>query len=185
VTHEVLGGPTEPGATGAGSAVSEWRGHTSPAAFAALIARHDVHLRSLAYRLLGSREEMQDAMQDAYLAAFRGLDGFRGEAAPATWLYRIVYTTSLRHLKRRRQAPIMLSDDAVSTPDPADAVAARHELACALKRLPVEQRVAVLLVDGQGFSYKAAGEVLGVPAGTVASRLSHGRAELRASLGPR
>lgn len=155
----------------------------SPQAFAELIARYDARLRALAYRLLQDREAMQDAMQDAYLAAFRGLPAFRGEAAVETWLYRIVYTTCLRHLSRRRDPPVVLHDETLSAPDPAEGVALRQDITTALAHLPLEQRVVVLLVDGQGFSYKAAGELLGVPPGTVASRLSHGRAELREALG--
>ena len=66
--------------------------------------------------------------------------------------------------------------------EPGRLVAERAELARALDALPPDQRVAVLLVDTEGFDYAAAGEVLGVPAGTVASRLSRARAALRAAL---
>ncbi len=154
-----------------------------PQVFAGLIAQHDAQLRALAYRMLQDREAMQDAMQDAYLAAYRGLPAFRKEAAVETWLYRIVYTTCLRHLSRRRNAPMAFHDEDLSTPDPADIVALRQDIATAMAHLPLEQRVVVLLVDGHGFSYKAVSEMLGVPSGTVASRLSHGRTELRVALG--
>ena len=61
-------------------------------------------------------------------------------------------------------------------------MATRRELATALERLPAEERAAVLLVDAQGFAYREAGEVLGVPEGTIASRLNRARAFLRAAL---
>lgn len=156
----------------------------SPQAFAELIGRYDRRLRSLAFRLMEDREAMQDVMQDAYLAAFRGLPAFRGESAPETWLFRIVYTTCLRHLARRGDDLTMVDDERMSSAsDPADSVALRQDVAAALAGLPREQRLAVLLVDGDGFSYREAGQVLDVPPGTIASRLSHGRAAMRLVLG--
>ena len=158
----------------------------SPQAFAELIGRYDRRLRSLAFRLMEDREAMQDVMQDAYLAAFRGLPAFRGESALQTWLFRIVYTTCLRHLARRRDDLTMVDYERMSSSsasDPADAVALRQDVVAALAGLPREQRAAVLLIDGEGFSYREAGQVLDVPPGTIASRLSHGRAALRLVLG--
>jgi RNA polymerase sigma-70 factor (ECF subfamily) len=127
---------------------------------------------------------MQDAMQDAYLAAYKGLAAFRGDCSLETWLHRITYTTCLRHLAHRPAGlvPMETVDHEFVAPDHADSVAARHELAAALAALPLDQRVAVLLVDRHGLSYRAAAEVLGVPPGTVASRLSYGRAALRSAL---
>jgi len=178
----VEGSATESGELGDAPVEAARRG--SPRAFADLISRYDVRLRGLAYRLLQDQEAMQDAMQDAYVAAFRGLPAFRGDAAVETWLYRIVYTTCLRHISRRRDPHVVYgAETAASAADPADGVALRQDIATALSHLPVDQRAAVLLVDGQGFSYKEAGEVFGVPSGTVASRLSCGRASLRAMLG--
>jgi RNA polymerase sigma-70 factor (ECF subfamily) len=127
---------------------------------------------------------MQDAMQDAYLAAYKGLAAFRGDCSLETWLHRITYTTCLRPLGRRPTGTVQIEavEQECTTPDHADQVVARRDLAAALGALPLEQRVAVLLVDRHGFSYRAAADVLGVPPGTVASRLSHGRAALRAAL---
>ena len=75
-------------------------------AFAAVIRHYDPGLRALAYRLLGHRDQMDDALQEAYVKAFRGLPRFRGHARLGTWLYRIVYNACLDELKRpsRRRA---------------------------------------------------------------------------------
>ena len=158
------------------------------AAFTAMVEDHDRGLRSLAYRLLGAdRERMDDVLQEAYVKAYRSLSSFRGDASPHTWLYRIVYNACLDDLRRRARRVVPLALDAVadrpvSGPDPGDRVALRRRLAGALSELPVDQRAAVLLVDVEGFDYAAAGDVLGVPPGTVGSRLSRARAALRLAL---
>jgi RNA polymerase sigma-70 factor, ECF subfamily len=151
--------------------------------FAALVAEHDRDLRRLAFRVLGGRPAMDDALQDAYVNAFRALPRFRGASSPRTWLYRIVYNACVDHLRRERTQS-QLAETATGAPDPGDAVAGRAALASALAALPVDQRVAVLLVDVQGFAYPEAATVLDVPVGTIASRLSRGRQTLRAALAP-
>jgi len=154
-------------------------------AFTALIRHHDAGLRALAYRLLGDRDRMDDALQEAYVKAYRALPGFRGNARLGTWLYRIVYNAALDELERSRrvvQVPVEELADEVGSGDVAEAVAQRGDLAAALAELAPEDRATVLLVDAQGFDYRDAGEVLGVPEGTVASRLNRARAALRSVL---
>ncbi len=156
-------------------------------AFAVLIRHYDPGLRALAYRLLGDRDRMDDALQDAYVHAFRALPGFRGDAAPGTWLYRIAYNACLDELRRTRQ--VVPLDSVRERPDPrpgaADRFPMQRALGDALADLAPEDRAAVLLVDAQGFDYRSAGEVLDVPEGTVASRLSRARAILRRALDDR
>jgi len=153
-------------------------------AFGALVRRHDDALRALAFRLLGNRAQMDDALQEAYVSAFRALPGFRGDAAFGTWLYRIVYNACLDELRRTRD--VVPLDTVRERPDPQPAVgervATRRALADALAALEPADRAAVLLVDAQGFDYRSAGEVLGVPEGTVASRLNRARSRLRTGL---
>jgi RNA polymerase sigma-70 factor (ECF subfamily) len=152
-------------------------------AFAAVIRNYDPGLRTLAYRLLGDRDRMDDALQEAYLKAFRALPRFRGHSKLGTWLYRIAYNACLDELKRSQRV-VQLPLEEIAEPagpwsDPGEAMAQRHDLAQALAALPPDERAAVLLVDAQGFDYKEAASVLGVPTGTVASRLSRARAALR------
>lgn len=157
-------------------------------AFEVLVRSHDDRMRALAFGMLGSRAAMDDALQDAYVKAFRALPSFRGESRFSTWLHRIVATTCVDHLRRRqRRREDVLTDE----PEPigghigdpsGDTVARRLDLRRALDRLDADQRAALLLVDGEGLSYEEAGTVLGIPAGTVSSRLSRARAELRRAL---
>jgi RNA polymerase sigma-70 factor (ECF subfamily) len=148
----------------------------------AVIAAHDRSLRALAYRLLGDRDAMDDVLQDAYGKAVRGMSRFRGESAASTWLYRIVYNACLDELRRRRPEEPLTGD--VVAADVLGAVVERDELTGALALLPVEERAAVLLVDADGFDYATAARILGVPAGTVASRLNRARTSLRRVLRP-
>jgi RNA polymerase sigma-70 factor (ECF subfamily) len=155
-----------------------------PRAFGEIVATYDTRLRSLVYRLVGADGSLQDVMQDIYLALFRGFPGFRGDSSVATWVYRVAYTTCLRHLKARaRQFPVPGDPEASgTTPDHAATIALRQDLAAALAQLPPEQRAVVLLVDRDGFDYGSAAQVLDVPAGTIGSRLSTARAHLRRTL---
>jgi RNA polymerase sigma-70 factor (ECF subfamily) len=186
---------------------------TGTAEFLELVRRHDKELRMLAYRLLGDRIAMDDAMQDAYLKAFRGFSGFRGEAQASTWLYRIVYNACLDRLRserRRREVPLDRVDPGADllpgsqldlhpvpqpgrrsnrqsgelvTVDQADSVVQRVDLAAALAALPHDERAVVLLIDAAGLTYEEAAEVLGVRPGTIGSRLHHARSVLGATLG--
>jgi RNA polymerase sigma-70 factor (ECF subfamily) len=161
--------------------------HGDGVAFTALVRHYDEGLRALAYRLLGDRSRMDDALQEAYISAYRALPGFRGDASLRTWLYRIVYNACLDELRRSRS---VVAIDSVRTlpgrgADPAESLSVRESLAAALGALPPEDRAAVLLVDGAGFDYRGAAEVLGIPEGTVGSRLNRARADLRNALADR
>jgi RNA polymerase sigma-70 factor (ECF subfamily) len=154
-----------------------------PAAFVAAVREHDRMLRALVYRLTGSRDAMDDVLQDVYVKAYRGWGSFRGESSVATWLYRIAYHACVDELRRRH--PHEELDEAAADPriEPGEQVALRRDLAAALAALPVEQRAAVLLVDLHGLDYGTAADVLGCPVGTVGARVSRGRAALRVTLG--
>jgi len=156
------------------------------AAFADMVRAHDGALRRLAFHLLGDRDAMDDVLQEVYVKAYRGLAGFRSDAALRTWLHRVTYNACLDELRRRRrrvQVPLdELEGRAAEGGEVADAVVSRGALEAALAALPEGERAAVLLVDAAGFDYAAASEVLGVPAGTVASRLNRARQTLRRAL---
>jgi len=156
-------------------------------AFATLVMHFDGRMRGLAWRLLGDRQLMDDALQTAYLKALRGIGGFRGEAAIGTWFYRIVYNACVDEIGRERRTTVLPLDEVANAidcaPDTADLLARRAALAAALSQLPPDQRAAVVLVDEEGYDYRSAAEVLGVPLGTLSSRLAHARAALREALG--
>lgn len=155
-------------------------------AFAELVEHYDPRLRTLAYHLLGDAFETDDALQDAYVKVFRGLPGFSGSSALSTWLTRITYTTCIDHLRGRgRLVPTSDLDPEQQlppAPDPADDLASREMVRQTLRHLPPEQRAVVVLVGVQGLDYRQAAQILDVPSGTVASRLSSARMTLRNAL---
>jgi RNA polymerase sigma-70 factor, ECF subfamily len=168
-----------------GAPVIDRAQHGDQEAFAAVIRHYDPGLRALAYRLLGDRDLMDDVLQEAYVKAFRALPRFRGESRLGTWLYRIAYNACLDELRRSyRTEEVPLEAEVPSRAgDPGDVAARSRDLAQALAALPSEERAAVLLVDAQGFDYRESARILGIPEGTVASRLNRARASLRIALG--
>jgi RNA polymerase sigma-70 factor (ECF subfamily) len=155
-------------------------------AFVALIHLYDPGIRALAYRLLGDRTRMDDVLQDTYLRAFRAIQGFAAGSSFGTWLYRIAYNACLDELRRKRSRGQLVPLDEVhdwpgTAPDSGDVAADRADLAAALAALPVDLRAVVLLVDAEGMDYRTAGEVIGIPPGTVGTRLMRARAQLRRS----
>lgn len=154
-------------------------------AFTRLLRSHDAQMRGVAWRLLGSQAAMDDALQDAYLKAWRNLASFRREAAFGTWLYAIVRSTCLDHLRasgRRATTSLDRLVDPVASNDPAAEVATSLMLREAMAQLPADQLCVVALVDGEGHSYESVAQLLDVKPGTVASRLHRGRAALRTLL---
>ena len=156
--------------------------HGDPEAFVRMLKHYDSRLRALAFRMLRDPSLMDDALQDASIKAYQALPRFRGDSDVGTWLYRIAYTTCLDHLRRERRFQLLTCDDEVPgapCDDPCDAVTRWLDLEDALDSLPVEQRILVVLVHQYGYDYRSAGEIVGVPEGTVSSRLATARAHLR------
>jgi RNA polymerase sigma-70 factor, ECF subfamily len=150
--------------------------------FLRLLREFDLQHRRLAFRLLGDRDRMDDVLQEAYARAFRSLPRFRGGASLGTWLYRIVYNACLDDLRRAGGRREVSLDEWRDRTARADGVEERLDLEAALAALPVDLRAVVLLVDAEELSYNEAAEVLSIPAGTVASRLSRARGALRIAL---
>ena len=157
------------------------------AALDTLLRRHHPRLRTLCLRLTGDPTDADDACQEALLALAKGLASFDGRAAFATWAYRVTTNTCLDELRRRRRRPVPgLPDDDVDSvagtrdagPDTADAVVERTDIDAALAGLAPEFRAAVVLRDLCQLSYSEIADALGVPVGTVRSRIARGRAAL-------
>jgi RNA polymerase sigma-70 factor, ECF subfamily len=157
-------------------------------AFGELVRRHQDRLWSVALRTTGDREDASDALQDALVSAYRNAASYRGEAAVTTWLHRIVVNASLDALRRRAaRRAVPLSDEDVRLADPTDSLGERETsvvVAQALDTLPPDQRVAIVLVDLQGYSVEEAARILDCAQGTVKSRCSRGRARLAPLLRP-
>ncbi len=152
-------------------------------AFLTILRRHDRRLRRIASSLLGDRDLMDDALQEVAIKAARALPTLRAPDALGAWLARTTYHTCVDLLRRRRDLVIVASDDLPETvatsPDPADELASRDVVERLLAGLTPEQRVAVVLVDQEGLDYRLAAQIIGVPPGTIGSRLFKGRAALR------
>jgi RNA polymerase sigma-70 factor, ECF subfamily len=155
-------------------------------AFATILRHYDHRLRVLAYRLLEDRNETDDVLQDVAVKLYRTLPSFRRESALGTWLYRLTYTTCIDHLRRRKPVdpwePQAMPQPRDSSPDPADVLVQTTAAASILSSLPPQQRAVVLLVDQEGYDYDAAAAIIGIPRGTVASRLNAARGALRRAL---
>jgi len=153
------------------------------AAFEAIVRSTQAPLLRAAARVLGSREEALDVLQDAYLRAFGALlDGsFDGRARVSSWLYRVVMNASLDALRARRRRPTVPMDD--SEPEAAapgtEARIALSELARMLDVLPEEQRAALVLRELEGLSNAEVAEVLETTEGAIEQRLMRARATLR------
>ena len=152
-------------------------------AFEALVERHQSRLFTLAARVLGSRQDAEDAVQEALVRAWLALPRFRGDARFSTWLYRICLNASHDVRGRRR---VYVAEEETEAADPRDRFT-EHELSSelqgALNALPEEYRDAVVLADVLGCSYAEVAELTGVPEGTVKSRIFRGRSELARLLG--
>lgn len=156
-----------------------------PHAFGQLVTRHRERMWAVALRTLGDPEEAADALQDAFLSAFRAAGRFRGDAAVTTWLHRIVVNACLDRLRRKSIRPATPMGDeakidalAPKLPDPTDGHGTLLDVTAALSELPFEQRAALILVDMMGYAVDDAAEFLNVPPGTIKSRCARGRARL-------
>jgi RNA polymerase sigma-70 factor (ECF subfamily) len=155
-------------------------------AFGLLAARYGRELWGLALHMLRDPDDAADAVQEALVSAYRRAATYRGEASVRTWLHRIAVNACIdriRHDRVRATVPWPDRDPPARRADPAAELATRLAVDEALAALPVEQRVAVVLVDVQGCPVAEAAAILAVPAGTVKSRCARGRARLAVLLG--
>jgi RNA polymerase sigma-70 factor (ECF subfamily) len=159
-----------------------------PRAFAELVRRHRDRMWAVALRTLRDPEEAADALQDAFISAFRAAASFRAESQVTTWLHRIVVNACLDRIRRRQARPtVPLPEAGPGEPAAAgDAMADRETklvVAEALAALPEEQRVPIVLVDVEGYSVADTARLLGIAEGTVKSRCARGRVKLAKVLG--
>ncbi len=162
-------------------------------AFNLLVLQHQNAAYSLAVRFLGAQQAAEDVTQEAFLRAYRSIGRFQGDRFRA-WLLSIVANAARDELRRQRRRPQYSLDAARDHPerpsiDPADPGPSpesgalrgelRGQIEAALRELPDDWRMVVILVDVHGLSYEEVAQATGVPVGTVKSRLSRARARLR------
>lgn len=158
------------------------------AAFDLLVRRYMSQAFAVAYRVLGHREDAEDVVQEAFLAALANIRTFDTARRFGPWLYRIVVTRGLNFRKARsRRTTDALDDGGVPSPLPGPAAHAEQDglratIAEALGRLPERQRMVVQLFDLDGFSGAEIGAMLGISPGTVRWYLHEARQALRGML---
>ena len=167
-------------------------------AFGALVEKHQKRMLNIAYRMIGDYEAACEAVQDAFLSAYKAIRKFRGEASFSTWLYRIVINVSKNRMKQMRirfqregvsiDDPVETEDGRVSRDPPTQEPSILEQLEkkevqarvqeC-INSLDDEYREVLVLRDIQGFSYDEIGDILKIPDGTVKSRLFRARDTLK------
>jgi RNA polymerase sigma-70 factor (ECF subfamily) len=166
-------------------------GNTS--AFDVIVRRYNTKVYSLAYRLLNSVEDAEDVAQDTFSQAFKGLGSFRGTSKFYTWLFRITYNLAISQRRKRKpalslnsqtdsQGEITLPSDDASPMKNMEDEEGKTLMDRALGLLSLDHRAGLVLKEIEGFSYEEIALSLGVPVGTVRSRLHRARLELRAIL---
>ena len=153
-----------------------------------MVRRHRDRLWAVALRTLRDREEAADALQEAFVSAYRAAADFRAESRVTTWLHRIVVNACLDRIRRRQARPTVPLPESgpAEVPERRDAIADRETrmvVQDALAELPDEQRVPILLIDVEGYSVAETAAMLGIAEGTVKSRCSRGRVRLAKLLG--
>ena len=167
-------------------------------AFEPLVEKYKRKVFRLAYQVLRDQEEALDAAQEAFVKAFRALPAFKGDSAFYTWLFRITMNVALDRKRQQATRTKSLGAEDVppeewertatsADPDPEDVAAGverRARIRKGLDSLSEHHRTIIILSDIEGLQYREIAEVLGIPMGTVMSRLHHARKRLREVLGP-
>ena len=149
-----------------------------------LLRRHYDRVHSICRRVIGTSRDADDAAQEAMISIVRGLRSFDGRAAFTTWLYRIATNAALDEVRKRNRRPALhVVEDRPEEADPSahrqvDSVADRLAIDEAVAGLPEDFRAAVVLRDVCDLDYGEIADVLGVPIGTVKSRIARGRGHL-------
>ena len=154
-------------------------------------------LYGTALRLTRNPQDAEDLVQETYLRAYRGFAGFREGTNVRAWMYRILTNTFINAYRKKQREPVTVADDDIEDWYLYDRLAGTtvgsaesevlerlpdEDVQRALEALPEGFRMAVLLADVEGFSYKEIAEIMEVPIGTVMSRLHRGRKALQKAL---
>jgi RNA polymerase sigma-70 factor, ECF subfamily len=167
-------------------------------AFEEIIARYESKVMSLALRFTRNQEDAEEVMQDVFTTVYRKIDGFRGQSAFSSWLYRIVVNAAFMKLRKRKQSQTVSIDDLspaikqycidrdTFSGTYSQNIAVSHEMQAviqnAVNRLPDQYRAVFVLRDVDGLSNQETGEILNLSIPAVKSRLHRSRIMLRKKL---
>ena len=166
-------------------------------AFDELVRRYQDKVYRLSYKILRHEEDAAEALQDAFLSAYRGLKNFKAESTFSTWLYRIATNASLMKYRKRRDnhvsldqsqsqnedaEPMQLPDWSAQPPEELLTAETREVMEEGIQRLPEELRTVFVLRDIEGLSNAEVGEILELSVAAVKSRLHRARIALRERL---
>lgn len=154
-------------------------------AFSELVRRHQRRAYVVARSIVMNHEDAEDAVQEAFLHAFKAIDRFLPDQAFGAWLHRIVANAALDVTRRRKVRDADELPETIASPfrDPAESSELRTRLKEALETLPARQRSVIVLHDVEGFKHSEIGKMLDIPEGTARSDLHYARAQLRRILG--
>lgn len=164
-------------------------------AFEALILQHEKIVYNIAFRMMDGGEDVKDMAQEVFLKVYRNLERFDGKSAFSTWIYRIAVNTCIDEIRKRKGKQTYSLDAELEDEDgnykkqfadeggrPEEEMLRkelRGEVLAALETLSPEHKAAVILRDIRGYSYEEIAEMMQMPLGTVKSRISRGRAQLK------
>jgi RNA polymerase sigma-70 factor (ECF subfamily) len=154
-------------------------------AFSELVRRHQRRAYVVARSIVINHEDAEDAVQDAFLHAYKAIDRFLPDQAFGAWLHRIVANAALDVTRRRKVRDADELPETVASPfrDPAQGDELRRRLKEALDTLPARQRSVIVLHDVEGYKHAEIGRMLDIPEGTARSDLHYARSHLRQVLG--
>jgi RNA polymerase sigma-70 factor (ECF subfamily) len=164
-------------------------------AFEALVLKYQDRIYRLIQRLVSGSDVVDDLAQEVFIRAYRSIGEFKGESSLYTWLYKIALNLCRNHYRTRGRRPALEELDEADGATGIEAGGGTPEddvfrqefwdrLRLGLDELPAEQREAVVFCDLEGMSYEEMAGVIGVPIGTVRSRIFRGRRALQAWLAP-
>lgn len=164
-------------------------------AFEELIIEHESKVYNIAYRILNNEEDAKDLSQEVFIKAFNSLHKFREDSSFSTWLYRIAMNTCIDELRKRKGRESYSIDRDIQTDEgtiprefqdkqlnPEEELMNKElssQIQWALNHLSETYKEVIILRDFQGFDYKQISQILGCSLGTVKSRISRARTELK------
>ena len=158
-------------------------------AFGELVEQYRDNVYRLAYRMCGNAYDADEAAQEAFVAAWRALPNFRGDAKFSTWLYRLTTNAAIDVMRREKRHQTVgdgemvdLADDADSPQETVERTEQQEAVQKALSTLSEEYREVLLLRYMEELDYAEIAEVLQLPSGTVKSRINRAKAALKAAL---